>query len=126
MGLIFCRAVFDRDVLARNEARFLQALPEGGDEVRGVSERGLPEKTNNGQRRLLRTRRDRPRRRSAAEQRDELPPLHARHGAPPPVQESTGNQRARVGQPTTRRLRRRRTYQSSLKLILLTMGEAGD
>jgi predicted nucleotidyltransferase len=29
-----------------------------------------------------------------AEQRDELPPLHVRHGAPPPVQESTGNKRS--------------------------------
>jgi hypothetical protein len=79
MGLIFRRAVFDRDVPARNEARFLQALSEGGDEVRGVSERGIPQETNNGQCRLLCTRRDRPRSR-ATEQRDELA---SPHGLPP-------------------------------------------
>ena len=69
MGLIFSRAVFDRDVPARNEACFLQALSEGGDEVRGVSERAIPQETNNGHRRLLRPRRDRPRRCRTAEQR---------------------------------------------------------
>jgi hypothetical protein len=38
MGLIFRRAVFDQDVLALDEACFLQAPAEGFHEVHGVSE----------------------------------------------------------------------------------------
>ena len=76
MGLIFRRAVFDRDILALDEACFLQALKEGGHEVRSVSERSVPQETNNRHRRLLRARRERPRRR-AAESQDERAPLHS-------------------------------------------------
>ena len=65
MGLIFRRAVFDRDVLAHDEACFLQALAKRGDEVRGVNERGVPQETNNGQCRLLCPRRERQRDRRA-------------------------------------------------------------
>jgi hypothetical protein len=61
MGLIFRRAVFDQDVLALDETCFLQALAEGCHEVRGVSERGVPQETNNRHRRLLGARRERPR-----------------------------------------------------------------
>src|SRR5437879_5366249 len=75
MGLIFRRTVFDQDVLALDEACFLQALAEGSHEVRGVSERGVPQETNNRHRWLLRPCRERPCRR-AAEQRDELATLH--------------------------------------------------
>ena len=77
--MTFRPAVFDRDVLALDEACFLQALAERDHEVRGVSERGVPEETNNRHRRLLRARRERPRSRRAAEQRDELAPLSFDH-----------------------------------------------
>src|SRR6266487_995683 len=78
MGLIFRRTVFDQDVLALDEACFLEALAEGCHEVRGVSERGVPQETNNRHRRLLRACRQRPRGRRAAEQGDELaPPNHS-------------------------------------------------
>src|SRR5262249_42997054 len=75
MGLIFRRTVFDQDVLTLDVACFLEALAEGCHEVRGVSERGVPQETNN-RHRLLRARRERPRRR-AAEQRDEIASLHS-------------------------------------------------
>src|SRR5262249_25424040 len=74
---IFRRAVFDQDVLALDEACFLQALTEGGYEVRSVSERGVPQETNNRHGRLLRARRERPCSRRAAEQRYELAPFHS-------------------------------------------------
>jgi hypothetical protein len=73
MGLIFRRTVFDQDVLALDEACFLEALAEGCHEVRGVSERGVPQETNNRHRRLLRARRERPRH-HAAERGQEFPP----------------------------------------------------
>ena len=57
MGLIFRRAVFDQNVLALDEACFLQTLAEPGDQVREVGERGVPQETNNRHRRLLRARR---------------------------------------------------------------------
>src|SRR5947209_20492770 len=76
MGLIFRRTVFDKDVLALDEACCLEALAEGCHEVRGVSERGVPQETNNRHRRLLRVRGERPRGSRAAEQRDERAPLH--------------------------------------------------
>jgi hypothetical protein len=60
MGLIFRRAVFDQEVLALDEACFLQALAERDHEVRGVSERGVPQETNNRHRRLLRAHDSRP------------------------------------------------------------------
>src|SRR5215831_8397366 len=77
MGLIFRRAVFDRDILALDKACFLQALAEGSHEVSGVSERGVPQETNNRHRRLLSARRERPRDRRAAEERDELAAFQA-------------------------------------------------
>jgi hypothetical protein len=39
MGLIFRRAVFDHDVLALDEACFLQALAERGHQVSGIVSR---------------------------------------------------------------------------------------
>src|SRR5215831_2313888 len=76
MGSIFRRAVFDQDVLALDEARFLQTLAERGDQVREVGERGVPQETNNRHRALLRPRRERPCGHRAAEQSDELAALH--------------------------------------------------
>ena len=75
--LIVRRAIFDRDVLALDEACFLQALAERGHEVRRVGERRAAEEPDHRHRRLLRARRERPRRRRAAEQRDELAPSHS-------------------------------------------------
>src|SRR5262249_25552960 len=60
MELMFRRAVFDRDVLALDEACFLQALTEGGHEVHSVSERGVPQEPDHRHLRLLRARRERP------------------------------------------------------------------
>src|SRR5262249_45985874 len=51
---------------------YVEALAEGCHEVRGVSERGVPQETNDRHRRLLRARRERPSGRAAAEQSDEL------------------------------------------------------
>src|SRR6266516_6571559 len=76
MGLIFRRAVFDDDVLALDEACFLQALAEGGHQVSGIGERCVPQETNDRHRRLLRARRNRRRDRRAAEQRDEVAAVH--------------------------------------------------
>src|SRR5262245_56209134 len=65
MGLIFRRAVFDRDMLALDDARFLQALAERGRQVSESGERCVPNKADH--RPLLRPRRKRPRRSRAAE-----------------------------------------------------------
>ena len=72
-------AVLDRDVLALDEACFLQALAECSHAVRLAGERSTAEKPHHRHRRLLRARRERPRRRRAAEQRDELAPLSFNH-----------------------------------------------
>jgi hypothetical protein len=72
--LIFRRAVFDCDVLALDEARFLQALAERRHRVSEFAERCVPNKADH--RPLLRARRERPCGCAAAEQRDELAPLH--------------------------------------------------
>src|SRR5262245_12691817 len=76
MELMFRRAVFDHDVLALDEARFLQALTEGGHEVHSVSERGVPHEPDYRHLRLLRARRERPRSGRTAEERDELAASH--------------------------------------------------
>ena len=65
--MIFRRAVFDRDVLALDEADLLQALAEGGHKVRRVGEGRAADKPDHRHRRLLRARRERPPRRRAAE-----------------------------------------------------------
>src|SRR6516162_5830309 len=84
MGLIFRRAVFDQNVLALDEACFLQTLAEPGDQVREVGERGVPQETNNRHRRLLPTRRERPRGCRAAECSQQLPPSDGDCHAPLP------------------------------------------
>jgi hypothetical protein len=68
--------VFDRDVLALDEARFRQALAERSHPVRHVSERSAAKENNDRHRWLLRPRRERPSDRRAAEQRDELASFH--------------------------------------------------
>ena len=69
-------AVFDRYVLALDIARFFQAL--GKRAARSVIVSGDPPLGNpiTGIAALLRARGERPRRRRAAEQRDELAPFH--------------------------------------------------
>src|SRR5262249_36416018 len=72
--LTLCPTIFDRDVLPFDKARFVEAFAERGQiEQVGVERTGTQE-TNHWHRRLLRVRRERPRRR-AAEQRDELAPV---------------------------------------------------
>jgi hypothetical protein len=65
MDLIFRRAVFDHDVLALDEAYFLQALAERGRQVSESGKRCAPKEPDH--RPLLRTRREGPRGRRAAE-----------------------------------------------------------
>jgi hypothetical protein len=75
------RSEFDRDVLALDEACFLQTLAERGHEMSERRERRVAEKPDYRHRRLLRACRERPCGR-AAEQRDELPTSQVRHGLP--------------------------------------------
>src|SRR4051812_14993261 len=68
--------IFDHNVLAFNEACFVQTTAESGHEVLKINERCVSEESNDRHRRLLRARRERPHRR-AAEQRDELASPHS-------------------------------------------------
>src|SRR5215831_9794984 len=65
--------IFDRDVLTLGKACVFQTLTDRGQEVRGVAGPLGGEEPDHRQRRLLRTRRQRPRDRFAAEKCDELP-----------------------------------------------------
>jgi hypothetical protein len=67
MGLVFRRAVFDHDVLALDEACFPQPLAKRGHQVRGIGKRRTAEEPDHRHRRLLRTRRERPRHGCTAE-----------------------------------------------------------
>jgi hypothetical protein len=67
-------AVFDEHVLAFSVAGFAQALAEGGGHIHIFPGRSPIEEPDHGHRRLLRVRRQRPRR-CAAEKRDELAPF---------------------------------------------------
>src|SRR5262249_37276047 len=118
MGLIFRRAVFDRDILALDKACFLQALAEGSHEVRGVSERSVPQETNNRHFRLLRARRERPRDRPAAEQRDEL-------AAPHYSITSSASSRRRARGRSAARLSRARGGDFSVCAMLLLIAAIG-
>src|SRR5262249_38178253 len=69
-------AVFDRHIAAFDEAGFAQALAKCGGKRSISCWRFTVEKPNHRHRRLLRTRRERPRRR-AAEERDEVAPRHS-------------------------------------------------
>src|SRR6516165_4422811 len=66
-------AVFDHHVLALDEAAFVQAPAERGESY-GIIGRSEAKKANHRHGRVLRARRERPRRR-AAEQRDDLAPM---------------------------------------------------
>src|SRR5262245_60129814 len=68
-------AVLDGHVLALEVARFAKAFTERACMARGAIERPTADKADHRHRRLLCARRERPRS-SAAEQRDELAPLH--------------------------------------------------
>src|SRR5215813_6923749 len=81
----FCPAVFDCDALALRVAGFIQTLPKGSHTIIGGFGGPGADQTNHRLRRLLRPRRERPRRSCAAEQRDELAPPHVRFRARPPV-----------------------------------------
>src|SRR5262245_38734451 len=76
IDLIFAPAVYDRDVLALDIAAILEATVKSAKTVRVRVRRLAVEKPDHRHRRLLRARRDRPRRR-AAEQRDERATLHS-------------------------------------------------
>jgi hypothetical protein len=68
-------AIFDRQVLALDEALFLEALPEGRHEIRNGLRRQNVHEPHDRYGSLLRTRPKRPRR-YAAEERDEITPSH--------------------------------------------------
>src|SRR5262249_32977834 len=68
----------DRHVLALNIAAFPQAAQECGQKVSPADRRGAAQQPDDRHRALLRARRERPRGCSAAEQRDEMAPLHFR------------------------------------------------
>src|SRR5262249_55279341 len=74
--LVLRPAKFDRDVVAVDEPGFLQAVAECRYPVNGIGSRGGIKETDDRHRRLLRPRR--PRRRRAAEKRDEHPASHSR------------------------------------------------
>jgi hypothetical protein len=67
--------IFDRDVLALNKSDLIQAALERGNEMRETGSSLGVQKPDDGHRRLLRLRRNRPNRR-AADKRDELAPVH--------------------------------------------------
>src|SRR5262249_46188716 len=77
MDLILTPAVFDRDVLALDMAGILKALAECAYTVRLSIGRTRVDDANHRQRRLRGARRDWPRDRRAAEQRDERAALHS-------------------------------------------------
>jgi hypothetical protein len=65
-------AVFDRNVLTLDKTAVSETLAEGGQKLRGVAGPTGGEEPDHRHRRLLRTRRKRPRRCRTTEQRDEL------------------------------------------------------
>jgi len=74
--MTFSPAIFDRHVAAFDEAGLAQAFAECGDIGSPSGWCFTVEKPNDRHRRLLRARRERPRHRRAAEQRDELAAVH--------------------------------------------------
>src|SRR5262249_59968013 len=87
----FGPAVFDRRVAAFDEARFAQALAERGG-IRGVPARRFAvEPADHRHRRLLRTRRERPRDCRAGERSQQFPPSDGDCHAPLPCEVREGN-----------------------------------
>src|SRR5262249_61281250 len=76
---ILGKAILDSDVLPLDKSGLVQALPECANQVLGAGRRRGAEKADHWHHRLLRPRRERPRRRAA--ERDELA---ARHCPMPP------------------------------------------
>src|SRR6516164_11143165 len=74
--LILGPAVFDCDILALTKAAVLKPLTKSAEQMRVRGGRCTVKKSDHRHRRLLRVRRERPRDRRAAEQRDERAPLH--------------------------------------------------
>ena len=72
--VIFGPAVVDGNALALDEAHFSQALPERCHKMRRARRCRAPEEANHRHHRLLRACHERPRRRRAAKERDELAP----------------------------------------------------
>jgi hypothetical protein len=70
-------AVFDRRILTFDVTAFLEALVEYFDHIGGLGWRPTAQEPDHRQRWLLRMHRERPRNGRAAEQRDELAPLHS-------------------------------------------------
>src|SRR5262249_53623881 len=70
-------AILDSDGAALDPAKFTQPLHEGRGPRIPVQRRARPEKPDGRQLRLLRARRERPRRRRAAEERDEIAAFHS-------------------------------------------------
>jgi hypothetical protein len=79
--------ILDRDVLALDKAGFGKSTAERCREMLRAGSRRAPEKADHRHRRLLRVRRDRPRRRRTAEKGDELAPPH---GAPTQFEDLEG------------------------------------
>src|SRR5262249_60890794 len=76
VALTLCPAPFDRNISAFRIASFIETLPKRGNCVGQRVRRLGIEKTDHRHRRLLRARREWPRRRSTSEQRDELAAFH--------------------------------------------------
>src|SRR5262249_18570757 len=74
--LPLCPAIFNRDIAALDVTGLAQSLAERAYAVEVAGGRCAAENANNGHRWLLRARRERPRRRRAAEERDEIATLH--------------------------------------------------
>ena len=74
-----CKSIFDVDVLPLDITEITQPLTEGVDFRRWSGRAVMQETDPRDFRRLLRMRRERPSRRRAAEQRDELAPLSFDH-----------------------------------------------
>src|SRR4249920_2081054 len=71
-----CKSIFDVDVLPLDVTKITQPLTEGVDFRRGSGRAVMQETDPRDFRWLLRIRCERPRRRRAAEQRDEVATLH--------------------------------------------------
>src|SRR5262245_26490683 len=78
VGLVLRPSILDHDILALDVAGFTNALTECGQLACTIGRRPrAAEESDHRHRRLLRTRRPRPRGRRAAEQRYELTPPHS-------------------------------------------------
>src|SRR5215471_4202864 len=75
--LVLRPAILDRHILTLDVAGFTNALPECGQIACTISKRRAAEEPDHWHRSLLRPRRERPRRRRAAQQRDELAAFHS-------------------------------------------------